>query len=369
MSAQSSWLILLPDVVYMFQSPYQILVHFNTFQNFNSVAALDWLSWVMLCQSAILYVACPLLPIFPLLRHFRTMLAKAQDETPFTSPIADARQETNRCHSPDVECAPPTSKENYICCPPTDICALMENSDKEGVFIAFCVRDPRACYPGLFSCASNINSCCPDGYLCDLRTWEYSTYPVCLATLLRSNTSSTSSSITTSSFTIAATTSPPQTTTQPTDIVPGRGRDTASYLNRSALVGSVVGAICGSVLVTLLVVFSVRKYYRRRRAREAGTLIEQPKGEIPQPSGTTDSGPYESGGIEVLEAGGSGLGELPGQGKHPVEPHIWHELPTGMEDSINPQFIQLGDEDRRQPNLQRRHSDNNVRGGIQPQGE
>lgn len=102
-----------------------------------------------------------------------------------------------------------------------------------------------------------------------------------------------------------------------------------TILNRSALVGLVVGAICGSVIVTLVVVFSVRKYYRWRRTKGGGTLIEQRNGEIPQPNDTKDYRPYESGGAEVLEAGGSGLAELPGQGRYPAGPPMWHELPTG----------------------------------------
>ncbi|KAF8440751.1 hypothetical protein BGX38DRAFT_1205139, partial [Terfezia claveryi] len=179
----------------------------------------------------------------------------------------------DRCIGSDVECYPPTSKENVICCAPTQICTLVENSDndKQGVFIAFCVPDPHACYPGLFSCPPRVNSCCQDGYVCDLRTWGDSTYPVCLATLLRSNNTSTSTIMTTTSSTIAATT----------------------ILNKSALVGLVVGAICGSVVVTLVVVFSVRKYYRWRRTRGGGTLIA-------------------------------------GQGRHPAGPHLLHELPAGV---------------------------------------
>jgi len=57
----------------------------------------------------------------------------------------------------------------------------MEYTDKEEIFLAFCIRDPRACSPGMFSCVSKINSCCLDGYLCDVHTWENLTYPVCLA--------------------------------------------------------------------------------------------------------------------------------------------------------------------------------------------
>ncbi|RPB21859.1 hypothetical protein L211DRAFT_851088 [Terfezia boudieri ATCC MYA-4762] len=290
----------------------------------------------------------------PSLQLFRTVLVNVQNDMPLTSLMADitiSKYGTVRCVGSDVECYPPTSKEHVICCPPTEICTLVENSDddKQGVFIAFCVPDPHACYPGLFSCPPRVNSCCQDGYLCDLRTWDNSTYPVCLADLLRSNNTSISHSTTTSSTsstysTIAATTTLQTGVAPPTNIVPGGGGESATNLNRSALVGLVVGAICGSVIVTLVVVFSVRKYYRWRRTKGGGTLIEQRNGEIPQPNDTKDYRPYESGGAEVLEAGGSGLAELPGQ---PAGSQMWQELPPGVKNSTNPQFAQSGCEDNR----------------------
>jgi len=269
----------------------------------------------------------------------------------------------NRCHSPDVECTAPTSKENYICCPTTDICVLMENTDKEGVFLAFCVRDPRACSPGMFSCASMINSCCPDGYLCGVRTWENLTYPVCLASpslgkrIISSSESEprftlprfTPPRLTPPRFTLPlptdTTTSSPHQTSQPTDIVPGGNGEPPTYLHWPALAGLVVGAICGTAVVTLAVAFAIRKCYRRRRTKREETLRENASSGIPQPNHMKDSGPYESGGAEILEAGGSGLAELPNQGA----PLCWYELPAGMEDSIDPQFSRIRDEDSQQP--------------------
>jgi len=307
----------------------------------------------------------PPVPIFLFLRHLPTVLANAQDNTPLASMTEDidiSKRQTNRCQGSDVECAPPTDPENMACCPPTQICTLMEHSDKEGVFIAYCVPDPRACYPGLFSCPHPVNSCCRDGYLCDLRTWENSTYPVCLATYLRLNNTSKSGFITTSSPTDST------ISTSIADSVVSEGGESATYLHRSTLVGLVVGAICGSVVVTLVVVFSVRKY-RRRRTKVGGTLIEQPNYGVPQPNDTKDSGPYESGGAEVLEAGGSGLAELPGQGKSPAGPQLWHELPTGVDDSTDPQVAQSGDEDSRQPDVQESHSNNSVGSGTRVQEE
>jgi len=102
----------------------------------------------------------------------------------------------------------------------------------------------------------------------------------------------------------------------------------------------VVGAICGTVVVTLAVVFAIRKYYRRRPTKTEETLRENPSSEIPK-----DSGPYESGGAEILEAGGSGLAELPNQ----EAPLYWYELPAGMADSLDPQFSRIRDEDSQQP--------------------
>ena len=69
------------------------------------------------------------------------------------------------------------------------------------------------------------------------------------------------------------------------------------------------------------------------------------------------------GGAEILEAGGSGLAELPGQGRYLAGPQLLHELPTGVGNSVNPQFAQSGDKDSWQPNIQGSHSNSNIRGG------
>jgi len=154
-------------------------------------------------------------------------------------------------------------------------------------------------------------------------------------------------------------TSSPHQTSQPTDIVPGGNGEPPTSLSRSALVGLVVGAICGTVVVTLAVVFAIRKYYRRRRTKREETLRENASSEVPQPNHMKDSGPYESGGAEILEAGGSGLAELPNQGA----PLYWYELPAGMEDSIDPQFPRIRDEDSQQPAAEKPQQ-HNLGGGV-----
>jgi len=73
----------------------------------------------------------------------------------------------------------------------------------------------------------------------------------------------------------------------------------------------VVGAIYGTVVVTLAVVFAIQKYYCRHHTKREETLRQNASSRVPQPNDMKDSGPYKLEGAEILEAKGLGLAELP----------------------------------------------------------